>query len=299
MNWVEFSSDAFIAAFFLYCFGFMFYVIAVAGKKWSNRDPERHVKRWARIAYIVSALGLLAHLTFFFTRWIGSGQIPTSNMYEFMTFLGMAIMIAFIIVNAIYRKPVLGMFSLPLVVLIVAYASVFPQEVQPLVPALNSIWLKIHVTTAALGEAFFAVAFASGLMYLLRVVDFKGTSKKARRAQRWVEFTLYVIVVIIAFIATVFVFRGMGYQASFTQELVNIDSRGVETTTVQEVDYGMPPIFKPYNSEVVEMESFLGLSKPLFETPSWMEGVNAGRKLNTIVWSILVGSLLYGLLRLV
>ena len=298
MNWVEFSSDAFIAAFFLYCFGFLFYVIAVAGKKWSNRDPELHTKRWSRIAFIVSALGLAAHLTFFFTRWYGSGQIPTSNMYEFMTFLGMAIMIAFVIVNAIYRKPVLGMFALPLVVLIVAYASVFPQEVQPLVPALNSIWLKVHVTTAALGEAFFAVAFASGLMYLLRVVDFKGKGKKARRAQRWVEFTLYVIVVIIAFIATVFIFRGMGYQANFTQELVNIDSRGVETTTVENVDYSMPPIFKPYNGEVVEMDSFLGLNKPLLETPGWMDGVNAGRKLNTIAWSILMGSLLYGLLRL-
>lgn len=203
MSILDLSSDTFLVAFFLYCFAFMFYVIAVAGKKWSNRDPKAHEQRWGKIAFIASSVGLAAHLTFFFTRWIGSGQIPTSNMYEFMTFLGMAIMIAYTIVHALYRKPLLGMFALPLTIIIIAYASVFPQEVQPLIPALQSIWLKVHVTTAALGEAFFAVGFAAGLMYLLRVVDFNDKSKAGRRSQFWVEFTLYSIVVIVGFIVAV------------------------------------------------------------------------------------------------
>ncbi|WP_332262432.1 cytochrome c biogenesis protein CcsA [Paenibacillus sp. GSMTC-2017] len=300
MTLLEFSSDAFMAAFFLYCFAFMFYVIAIAGKKWSNRDPVEHVKRWGRIAFIVSTTGLAAHLTFFFTRWFGSPmkQIPTSNMYEFMTFLGMAIMIAYTIVYAMYRKPLLGMFALPLTVIIIAYASVFPQEVQPLIPALNSIWLKVHVTTAALGEAFFAVGFAAGLMYLLRVVNFEDKTKAARRSQFWIEFTLYSIIVIVGFIIAVFTFRGMGYVAEFTQEQVTIDNLGAEQSTVSNVKYYLPPIVKPYNSEVVSVESFLGMDKPLFEAPHWMDGVNAGRKLNTVVWSIIAGTLLYGLLRL-
>lgn len=66
----------------------------------------------------------------------------------------MMIMVAFIVVYAIYRKSLLGLFALPLTIIIMAYAAVFPQEVQPLIPALQSIWLKIHVTLAALGEAF-------------------------------------------------------------------------------------------------------------------------------------------------
>ncbi|SEN23452.1 cytochrome c biogenesis protein CcsA [Paenibacillus sp. OV219] len=298
MSLLDFSSDAFIVAFFLYCFGFMFYGVTALGRKWSNRSPEEHVRRWGRVAYIVSLLGFAAHLTFFFTRWAGGGHIPTSNMYEFMTFLGMAIMFAFIVVNAIYRKPLLGLFTLPLVVIIVAFAAVFPQEVQPLIPALQSIWLKVHVTTAATGEAFFAVGFAAGLMYLLRTVDFKQTSEKARREQRWVEFTLYVIIIIIAFISSVFAFRGAGYEASFTQENVTIDAKGVESSTTETVEYSLPPIFKPYNSQVVTIDSFLGMKEPLFETPHWMKGVNAARKLNTISWSIINGTILYGLLRL-
>ena len=186
MNLVEFSSDAFVAAFVLYCVALLFYVVAVAGRKWSGREPQEHLRKWSRIAFIVSTLGLAAQLTFFFCRWAGSGQIPTSNMYEFMTFLGMAIMIAFTIIFAIYRSPLLGMFALPLTILINAYAAVFPQEVQPLIPALQSVWLKVHVTTAAAGEAFFAVGFAAGLMYLLRVSDYTDNSPASRKhSDRW------------------------------------------------------------------------------------------------------------------
>jgi ABC-type transport system involved in cytochrome c biogenesis permease subunit len=299
VNAIEFSSNAFVAAFFLYCFAFLFYVIAVAGRKWKGRDPVAHLRKWSRIAFGVSTAGLAAHLTFFFARWAGSGQIPTSNMYEFMTFLGMAIMIAFTIVFLIYRSALLGMFALPLTILIVAYAAVFPQEVQPLIPALQSNWLKVHVTTAALGEAFFAVGFAAGLMYLLRVIDFKATHAAARKAQRWLEFTLYVLVVIVAFIVTVFAFRGAGYEASFLQEKLEIDKQGVETLVQDTVDYSMPPIVKPQDSEVVAFEPFLGMKEPLLEAPSWMKGVDAGRKLNTVLWSIIVGTLLYGVMRLI
>lgn len=277
----------------------MFYVIAMAGKKWNNRDPEQHEKKWGRIAFIFSSLGLAGHLTFFFTRWIGSGQIPTSNMYEFMTFLGMAVMIAFTIVFAIYRKPLLGMFTLPLVIIIIAYASVFPQEVQPLIPALQSVWLKVHVTTAALGEAFFAVGFAAGLIYLSRVIDYKGTSKEARREQFWLEFSYYAIVLVIGFIVAVFSFKAAGYEAQFVQEKLTIDSQGQQHSKTETVDYTLPPIAKPYNSQSVSVDSFLGMKDGLFEAPSWMNGVNAGRKLNTVIWSILVGSILYALLRLI
>jgi len=299
MNWLDFSSSSFIAAFFLYVISFIFYMVAVAGKKWANRVPKEHEARWSKRAFVISTLGLLAHLSFFFTRWIGSGQIPTSNMYEFITLLGMTIMIAYTIIHFIYKKPLLGMFALPLTIIIIAYASVFPQEVQPLIPALQSNWLKIHVTMAAAGEAFFAVGFAAGLMYLLRVIDYKDTTKKGKRAQRWLEFTLISIFVIIGFIVAAFAFKGAGYVAEFQQETVSVSQVGELTTSYEVVEYTMPPIFKPYNSETLQVTKFLGMNDGLFETPSWFNGVNSGRKLNTVVWSIIVGLILYGIIRLI
>ncbi|CAI6060949.1 Cytochrome c biogenesis protein CcsA [Paenibacillus sp. JJ-100] len=299
MNILDFSGDAFIVSFFLYCASFVLYAIAVMGKKWSNRDPIDHMNRWGKFAFIASTIALIAHFVFFITRWVGAGHIPVSNMYEFMSFLSMMIMVAFIVVYAIYRKSLLGLFALPLTIIIMAYAAVFPQEVQPLTSALRSIWLKIHVTLAALGEAFFAVGFAAGFMYLLRTVDFSGKDKSSRRQRGWVEFTLITIVVVIAFLGTVFAFRSAGYEAVFVQKTVSIDTKGEENSTIEKVIYRMPPIFAPYNSEVESMKPFLGMKEPLLETPSWMNGVNAGRKLNTVVWSIITGMILYGIIRLI
>ncbi|WP_238188527.1 cytochrome c biogenesis protein CcsA [Paenibacillus sp. L3-i20] len=285
-------------AFFLYCLSFIFYMISYGGKRWRNNDTQTHTKRWSLVAFILAMAGFVTHITYFFTRWIGSNQVPTSNMYEFMAFMGLVIMLVFIIMTAIYRSWVLGLFTLPLTIIILAYASVFPKEVQPLIPALKSIWLGIHVTMAALGNAFFAIGFIAGLMYLLRVIDFKGTTPKARRMERWLELMVYFIIIIIGFIIAIFAFRGVGYEAEFLLEKVSVDAKGKISTTEENIVYHLPPIFKPYNSNDIEIGTYFGLRTALFETPSWMEGVNAARKWNTIVWSLLTGSLLYGLLRL-
>ncbi|MNE55121.1 Cytochrome c biogenesis protein CcsA [compost metagenome] len=61
----------------------------------------------------------------------------------------------------------------------------------------------------------------------------------------------------------------------------------------------MPPIVAPYHSEPEYFQPFLGITEPLFEAPSWMNGVNAGRKFNTVIWSLLSGLILYGILRLI
>lgn len=295
MTLVDFSSDVFIVAFLLYCLSFSFYGVAVLGKRFRKRDPEVHVAKWGKIAFVTAAIGLVCHLIYFFTRWAGSGHVPVSNMYEFMTFLSMAIMIAFLVLFFLYKKSMLGLFALPLAIIIMAYAAVFPQEVQPLIPSLKSYWLGIHVTLAALGDAFFAIGFVAGFMHLLRTVDFNNKDKQSRREQRWLELCMFAVVVLIGFIVSVYSFRAADYHAEFNQ--TNVDPT-TEISKIVKVEYDMPPLVAPYNSETAEMQPFLGMKSPLFEAPSWMHGANAGRKLNTVVWSVLSGLILYGLIRL-
>lgn len=293
------SSTFLLFAFIFYCLSFGLFAIAITGKRFSAREPQEHTRLWSRFGFGVAVLGLIAHLVFFFTRWAAAGHIPTSNMFEFMTFLAMMTMVAFVIVYLIYRAPVLGLFTTPVGFIILAYASVFPHDIQPLIPALQSYWLKIHVTTAAAGEAFFAVGFAAGLMYLIRVVDYTDSSKRGKRSRRGIELTIFTVILIISFVVNVFAFQAIGYEAKFDREVVKIDNAGVETTTTETVDYVLPPIVKPYNSQVKAMDPFLGISEPHFTAPSWMNGVNAGRKLNTVIWSFVTGAVLYGLARLV
>ncbi|KOP63871.1 cytochrome C biogenesis protein [Bacillus sp. FJAT-18019] len=296
MNLIDFSGDAFVVAFALYCAAFILYALAVMGRRFRKRDPETHLAKWGKIAFVTATIGLIGHLVYFFTRWAGSGHVPVSNMYEFMSFLSMAIMIAFLVLYFIYKKSLLGLFALPLAILIMAYAAVFPQQVQPLIPSLQSYWLGIHVTLAALGDAFFAIGFIAGLMHLLRTVNFSRTDKASRREQLWLELCMFAIVILIGFIVSVYGFRTSGYQAEFNQTLVDPKT---ENSTIVKVEYNMPPLVAPYKSETESMQSFLGMKSPLMEAPSWMHGVNAGRKLNTVIWSLLTGVILYGLLRLI
>jgi ABC-type transport system involved in cytochrome c biogenesis permease subunit len=295
LNLYDISNTALVIALFTYIAAFITFVLSITGRSFGRRDPAEQTRQRGGRAFAITVTGLALHLVYFVLRWIANWHIPVSNLFEFMTFLSMMIMVAFVIMFLIYRRPLLGAFATPVGFIILAYAMVFPWEAQPLIPSLNSWWLYIHVTTAATGEAFFAVAFAAGLMYLLRVVDFTRTDdKRIRRQQRGVEFTLFSVLVVVGFIVSAFTFRGLGYEASFVgQETLN----GVLTEVT--VDYTMPPITAPNGYELVAMDPFLGSVQPLAEAPTWMKGVNAGRKLNTFLWAVIFGLGLYGLLRLV
>jgi ABC-type transport system involved in cytochrome c biogenesis permease subunit len=295
---VQVSNTALVCAIVLYAVAFFAYTIAVIGKRWSKRDPASHSRRWSRAASLWTALGLACHLTFFITRWVHTGRIPTANMFEFMTFLAMMVTAAFLIIYAIYRSAVLGVFAMPVVVMVLLYAAVFPWEAQPLVPSLQHWMLRVHVTTAAAGEAFFAIGFAAGLIYLLRTVNFASGEKKDVRERRGVELILFIVLVTVGFILAVFAFRGAGYEAAFERIVTKVQD-GKQVQIAENEVYTMPPLIGPYDSELVKMDRFLGMEKPLFEAPGWMNGENAGRKLNTIVWSLLAGLILYGLLRLI
>lgn len=294
MSLYDISNTALIVALFTYIAAFVAFALAITGRNFGSAEERagRTAKR-ARRAFGIAVAGLVLHLIYFIVRWIANWHIPVSNLFEFMTFLSLMIVVAFVIIYLIYKKTLLGAFALPVAFVILAYAMVFPWEAQPLIPSLNSAWLYIHVTTAAAGEAFFAIAFAAGLMYLLRVVDYKSDSKRDRRQRRGIEFTLYAVLVLVGFIAAAFTFRAVGYSAEFAgQETIEGQLTNV---TVQ---YTMPPLAAPHGYEVVRMDSFLGKETPLATAPDWMNGENAGRKFNTVLWSIIFGTLLYALLRL-
>lgn len=287
------SNTALVIALFVYIAGFILFAVSITGQRFSNRDPQQHKVIWGTRAFWVTVIGLILHLIYFVFRWIANGFIPVSNLFEFMTFLSMMVISAFVIMFLIYRKPLLGVFATPVGFILLAYAMVFPWEAQPLIPSLDSVWLYIHVTFAAAGEAFFAVGFAGGLMYLLRTVNFAPQERRGRWQVFGVEIILFAVLCVVGFLLAVGLFRGVGYEAVFTgQETVN--------GQVQEAteEYTMPPIVAPNGYDTVSMDAFLGISRPLFEQPEWMKGVSAGRKLNTFLWSFLFGLILYALLRL-
>ncbi len=166
--------------------------------------------------------------------------------------------------------------------LLIAYASVFPREVTPLVPSLKSHWLYIHVTTVSLGEAILAISFIAGLIYLIRQVDQTTSSKSTK----WLEIVIYTLFATIGFVLVSSVYAGMGYSSTFEFPFKG-DTRSVE--------YEIPPLIGPNEGVMLDQERM----SPLVEAPSFLQGVDAAKKLNTLIWSMLLGFVLYLIVRLI
>ncbi|MGE7695033.1 c-type cytochrome biogenesis protein CcsB [Lysinibacillus sp. NPDC094177] len=275
MSLIDISGNLLFVAFIAYLVATLLF----GGSIKQSNATGKNTEKWGKAAIVVTIIGLLAQLGYFITRWIYSGHAPVSNMFEFTTAFGMFVVGAFVLIYFIYRVTALGLIALPVAILIIAYAAMFPTEVSPLVPSLQSYWLTIHVITAALGQSILAISAVAGLIYLLKVVDLKKPSKQ----RFWLEAVMFFLVVVVGFVVATSVFKMMDYDSTYTYA----DKEGNE----RQITYQMPPLFGMNEYKAVEEH---GMS-PLVEMPAL---INA-KKLTTVVWSLLVGSVLYLLIRLI
>jgi ABC-type transport system involved in cytochrome c biogenesis permease subunit len=123
--------------------------------------------RLASIATVFLSAGALAQTTYMVLRWIAAGRAPFSNMFESMVLFAWAIVVVYLALRIRREIPVLGAATALLAVLTLAYASSFETKIQPLMPALRSNWLTVHVFTCFLGYGGFAIAALSSIGYLV------------------------------------------------------------------------------------------------------------------------------------
>ena len=105
---------------------------------------------------------------------MGIGRIPLLNLYESLVFFSLMIALIYFVIEGKYGHQIIGAFAMPLAFLSMAYASLSPNisdSIQPLLPALKSNWLTVHVVTCFIGYAAFAIAFGLALMYLIKKDD--------------------------------------------------------------------------------------------------------------------------------
>lgn len=105
-------------------------------------------------------------------RTIEAGHWPLTNTYEFSLAFLWSTLAAYLILEYWMRTRALGAFALPMALLIATYAQFLTPEwarvARPLLPALRTVWLQLHVSTGAIAYGAFAVSCAAGAMYLVR-----------------------------------------------------------------------------------------------------------------------------------
>jgi cytochrome c-type biogenesis protein CcsB len=111
--------------------------------------------------------GLACHLIGILTRGMAEHRIPWGNMYEFITAITCAAVLAFLVVAVRYRVYSLGLFVMaPVVLGLGLCATVLYTPLGPLVPALHSYWIAIHVTAMILAIGSYVVAAVMNVLYL-------------------------------------------------------------------------------------------------------------------------------------
>ena len=153
---------------------------------------------WRKLAVAIGWLGLAAHTLGLGLRWFEAGLVelaaaeralghvvegserlaillshpPFTNMYESLVFFAWSMVAVTLVASRLLKGKrfwVLGVVSMVFADLCMGLASLtLDQSIAPLVPALQSWWLFIHVITAFLAYACFLLAAVGGVLYLVR-----------------------------------------------------------------------------------------------------------------------------------
>ncbi|KGA83915.1 cytochrome C biogenesis protein [Lysinibacillus fusiformis] len=265
---LSFSSNALFIAFILLLIAIVPLGLAVKSKG----------KMFGKLGILLTYAAFVLQVVYFVVRWVAVEHAPVSNMYEFMTFFGIMLTGSYLIIHFLYKQLVVGLFTIPVSLIILGYGSVFAKEVSPLVPSLQSHWLTIHVMTVAFSSAILSVSFATGLIFLLRTLD---VSKKSIRTYS-LEFVLYCLVVVIGFI-------GISTFFSLTANDLQVQFENAQGQS-EKVVYSMKPLIVNKGA-VTENGEAVGL----IEITNKIDA----KKSNSIVWAFMMGTLLYVAIRLV
>jgi cytochrome c-type biogenesis protein CcsB len=114
-------------------------------------------------------LGFVAHAAFLALRWYLSGHSPTSGMFEFLALLSWSI-VGVYLYFALRREMHQGGLGVVLLVFALWLLSDIRGQriVQQIMPALDSVWMTLHVGLVAIGEGILGVGFIFAVLYLIK-----------------------------------------------------------------------------------------------------------------------------------
>jgi cytochrome c-type biogenesis protein CcsB len=132
-----------------------------------KRPLADRIGRWA---VVLTVLGVLVHATSIAVRAIAVDAVPWSNMYEFASVAGLIGVVAFLAV--LWKLPQLrdlgGFILLPVILMMFLAGTVLYSRAQPLVPALQSYWLAIHVTLVSIAEGALMTSAVLTVLFLVK-----------------------------------------------------------------------------------------------------------------------------------
>jgi cytochrome c-type biogenesis protein CcsB len=127
-------------------------------------------ERFGRMGASLVVLGAVLHAASIVLRGLAAQRWPLGNMYEFTSAICLAAIAAWLVM--LRRSPAarpVGLFVLlPVVILLFLGGTVLYAPAAPVMPALQSYWLVVHVTTVSIASGLLMVPGVASLLFLLR-----------------------------------------------------------------------------------------------------------------------------------
>ncbi|MBU4319024.1 MAG: c-type cytochrome biogenesis protein CcsB [Proteobacteria bacterium] len=130
-----------------------------------------------RIGFGVLLAGFVVHCIQIVASIYKLGYVPVENLNQTLSISAWAIIGVFFWIQYQYHLKILGIFAAPLAAFIMVAASGLPMEPSQTQTVLKSLWLQTHILFVFLGEAAFALACGTGLLYLLQERAIKSKSR--------------------------------------------------------------------------------------------------------------------------
>jgi cytochrome c-type biogenesis protein CcsB len=138
---------------------------------WVNLSLFRNSYSLARICRFST---IVANLLLFFilcSRWIVAGYFPLSNLYESLLFLTWSLLTIYLYIETKTNSKLIGSILIPVSLLINGFANLTlspeMQKSSPLVPALQSNWLMMHVSMMLLSYAILIMGSLLCILFLV------------------------------------------------------------------------------------------------------------------------------------
>ncbi len=121
-----------------------------------------------KIAPLSLVFGLVFNTFYIIGRWKEAGRPPLANLFESIVFFAWCLSVTYLVIEVLKKSQRLGILASGLATLTILYASKLDPSIEPLMPALQSSWLTVHVITCFIGYSAFAVAFLASAIYLFK-----------------------------------------------------------------------------------------------------------------------------------
>jgi cytochrome c-type biogenesis protein CcsB len=118
-------------------------------------------------------------------RWVESGHFPLSSLYESLLFLGWGICTIYLVIEYVTKNQFIGVLVSPILTFILGFTGFsLPPELQamkPLVPALQSNWLFMHVSVMMLSYAGLLVGSLMSIAFVVMYTTLAPTSDREKQ----------------------------------------------------------------------------------------------------------------------